>query len=196
MKKFKRFFLVLLAIILIVTGWFIYQYRSVLNVAENTKPQKADVILVLGAAVWENGPSPALKARIEHARMLYREGYAPYIILSGGQGKYGPSEAEVMAHTLIEQGISEDVLYLEKQSTNTFENIKFSKEIMDEHGFKTALIVTDSFHLKRSILLAKDHDIIPFGAPVTDSVLNNNKSLKFYYTLREVLALTKYFFHL
>lgn len=62
---------------------------------------------------------------------------------------------------------------------------------MKEHHLKSALIVTDTFHLKRAMRLAEDQGMITYGAPVFESVLNNNKGLKLYYTMREVLALTK-----
>ncbi|MCK9907436.1 YdcF family protein, partial [Frankia sp. Cpl3] len=49
-------------------------------------PRKADVAIVLGAAVWDGGPSPGLKERLNEALLLYKQQYVPYLIVSGGLG--------------------------------------------------------------------------------------------------------------
>lgn len=193
MNKWRSILIMVLSALLIVLLWFVYQYWSITKFANDTKPQQADAIIILGAAVWADGPSPSLMARVQYASQLYKEGYAPYIILSGGQGKFGPTEAEMMKQLLLQDGIKTEVLILEEQSTNTYENITYSYKLMQAHQLKSALIVTDTFHLKRAMRMAESQDMITYGAPVFESVLYKNKSLKFYYTLREVLALTKYY---
>jgi uncharacterized SAM-binding protein YcdF (DUF218 family) len=135
-----------------------------------------------------------LQARTSHAAQVYEEGYAKRFILSGGLGDYPPSEAEAMQKILLKMDLdlNQDVLYLEDQAKNTVENITFSKGIMEEHGWDTAVIVTDTFHVKRALLIAQDQDIKAYGAPAKNSVLYKNKALRVKYTLREVLALSKY----
>lgn len=194
MNIIKKILLIATGLILLSTIWICNLFWSITNYANSSEPQKADVIIVLGAAVWEYGPSPAMQARVDLAYRLFQMGYATNLLLSGGQGRFGPTEADAMANLLIEKGVDARYLILEIQSTNTFENLLYSKKLMDEHGFKTALIVTDTFHLKRAIRMAQDLGITAFGAPATESILNKNKSLKYWYTLREVLALTKYYF--
>lgn len=191
MKRLKKMVGFLLLLIMVVLLWGIYQYWSISTIGNSTEPQAADVIIVLGAAVWENGPSPSLKARIDYAQQLYSAGYAPKLILSGGQGMHGPTEARAMADALIAT-IAPEHLLLEEQSTNTYENLRNSKQIMEQYGYRSALIVTDAFHLKRALLIAEDIGLTAYGAPAKDSVLNRNKSLKMYYTAREVLALINY----
>jgi uncharacterized SAM-binding protein YcdF (DUF218 family) len=182
--------------ILIVIGlcWGIYQYITITTIGESSEPKEADVVIILGAGVWENGPSPALRARTIHAAQIYEEGYATRFILSGGLGDHPPSEAEAMQQILMEMdlGLDQEVLFLENQAKNTVENIRYSKEIMREQGWDSAVIVTDTFHLKRALLIAKDEGIKAYGAPAKNSVLYLNKSLRVTYTLREVAAITKY----
>lgn len=190
----KKFGLTLIPIGVAGVIWGLYQYWSISKIGEEAQPQKADVILILGAAVWENGPSPALMARINHAAELFRKGYAKYLILSGGLGTYPPTEAEMMKRKLLELKIDESALFLEDRSTSTEENIYFSKQIMERNGWKSAIIVTDTFHMKRALLLARDAGIEAFGSGVKNSVLYKDKSLRFKYTLREVMALTQYYF--
>lgn len=173
-------------------GWSLFQYHSITQIGEVVDLENADVIIILGAGVWENGPSPALRARTNHAAELLKQGYAEHVILSGGLGDYPPSEAEAMKEILLQLGISPEQLFLEDQAVNTVENIKYSKEIMDQQGWKTALIVSDTFHLKRALFVAQDYGIEAFGAPAKNSVLYQNKSLRVSYTLREVAAISKY----
>jgi len=72
---------------------------------------KADVIIVLGAAVWAGGvPSPALRRRALHAVELFQQGLSDVLIVSGGIGKNPPSEARIMRRLAVQQGISEKKL--------------------------------------------------------------------------------------
>ena len=69
-------------------------------------PVAYDVIVVLGAAVWPGGqPSPALQRRILHAVDLWQQGYAVYLLVTGGVGKYPPAEAAVMQRLAVAHGI-------------------------------------------------------------------------------------------
>lgn len=192
MKK-KRAVLVLL-FLLTLTGWSVYQYKSISLVGETSEPVPADVIIIMGAAVWEQEtPSPALQARIDHAAKLHRQGYAGRLILSGGQGTYPPTEAEAMQVALLRQGVDGSLLYLETEAVNSLENLKFSRDIMADYGFETAIIVTDPFHMKRSLLIARDLGLKATGAPAKNSILYRNDSLRTRYTIREVLAITRYY---
>ncbi|MDK2879076.1 MAG: hypothetical protein PWR06_1792, partial [Thermoanaerobacteraceae bacterium] len=71
-------------------------------------------IIVLGAAVWKDGPSPALLERINLAETLYRHGYAYAIITTGGVGSFNPTpEGRAARDELIRRGISGDAVYEE-----------------------------------------------------------------------------------
>ena len=81
---------------------------------KNAKPRKSDCIIVLGCSIYGTEPSPFLKGRLQHAEKLYREGYARYIIVSGGQGRGEYiSEAEAMKSYLIERGIDSEKIIME-----------------------------------------------------------------------------------
>lgn len=190
----KKLVVLVVLFLLILTGWSVYQYKSINLVGETSEPVPADVIIIMGAAVWEEEtPSPALKARIDHALKLHLQGYAGKLILSGGQGTNPPTEAEVMQVALLRQGVDASLLYLEKKAANSLENLKFSRDIMAEYGFETAIIVTDPFHMKRSLLIARDLGLKATGAPAKNSILYRNESLKTRYTMREVLVITRYY---
>lgn len=76
-------------------------------------------------------------------------------IVSGGQGANEPfSEAKGMADYLTEHGIEEERILLEEKSTNTVENIEYSKALM-EQPYDGVGIVTNNFHVFRAVRIAK-----------------------------------------
>lgn len=140
----------------------------------------SDCIIILGAAVWDGKPSPALRERLDIAVEAYRQGLAPTIIATGGVGGDEPSEAETMKRYLVEKGIGEDAILLEDKSHSTMENLRNSQELMKEKGFRTAVIVTHGFHAYRASLMARSLGILSTVEPVQIRPLSLT-----YYTLRE-----------
>src|SRR5215467_5275333 len=83
-------------------------------------PLSYDVIVVLGAAVWPGEqPSPALQRRVLHAVDLLQRGYAAYLLVTGGVGKYPPAEAVVMQRLAVAHGILPQHILCEDQATST-----------------------------------------------------------------------------
>lgn len=187
-KRFKILFRIMVLTVICGTSFVIYQAISILKWGEEASPKQADAIIVLGAGVWETGPSPALMGRIRLAAKLYQDGYANNLILSGGVGQHPPSEAEAMYTELLQLGVPKEAMYLEDQATNTLENITYSKRVMDENSWQTAILVTDVFHYKRASFIARKIGLEVTGATVKDGVLYQNQALKFRFTLREVFA--------
>lgn len=114
-----------------------------------------DYIIVLGAQVREDGPSVVLRYRLEAAIDYLNKNPDTICIVSGGQGKNEPfSEAEGMAEYLIANGIEQDRIVLEDESTSTVENIHNSKLLM-ELPYNGVGIVTNNFHVFRATQIAK-----------------------------------------
>ena len=85
--------------------------------------------------------------------MYEKFNHTPKIVVSGGQGTDETlTEADAMAQYLMESGISEEDIIVERQSTTTLENLRFSKAILDEKREKNyrCLVVTNSFHSLRA----------------------------------------------
>ncbi len=114
-----------------------------------------DAIVVLGCRVdpW-GAPSHALERRAEHAARLFHEGRGRHVIVTGGVGDFGPSEAEVAARVLVRAGVPRDVIMLEDASTSTFENAAFARE---RFGLGSVLVVTDAFHTVRAARVFAQH---------------------------------------
>ena len=111
-----------------------------------------DALVILGAKVEADGAaSPALLRRIAHGAALYHAGAAPFLLLTGGQSKGGVSEAQVMGQAALSLGVAAGALRLEELSRNTLENAMFCKPIVERHGWRRLLVVTDGYHLPRAL---------------------------------------------
>ena len=114
-----------------------------------------DYIIIHGAGLI-NGEkvSRLLQQRLDKAILVYRKDPSPTkLIPSGGKGSdENISEAEAMKRYLLEQGIPESDIILEDQSTTTFENLRFSKAIIDSReGRKYTALVTSNYHVYRAL---------------------------------------------
>ena len=161
--------------------------------AQRDEAQQADVIVILGSAVWPGErPSPSLEARVQHGIVLYQQGMADYLVLSGGVGRYPPAEAEVMRRLVLEYGVPEESLILDTESRSTVESLQSAGSTMQDRDWNTAIIVSDPFHMYRALMMARDEGIHAWGSPALNSPTYTIPRLRYYYTLREVLATAWY----
>lgn len=189
----RRSVIVLALLVLLVLTALGILYEQVDTRAQVDAARRADVIIVLGCSVWPNEqPSPALAARTRHALELYRAGYAPHLIFTGGVGQYPPAESEVMRRIAAAEGIPSDVMLLDDQSHSTEENLANAKQFMDTHGWRTAVVVSDPFHILRAETIAHDLGMDVYGSPAHNSPTYTQWNLRMRYTAREVLALVWY----
>lgn len=145
----------------------------IIAVGQLTKPEKGDVIIVLGARLIGAEPSTMLRLRLEEALRLYEAGYAPLIIVSGGQGKdEETSEAAAMQSYLVSRGVNPQNILQEDQSVNTYQNLINCQSIMKQQNLETAIIVTNASHIRRSLLLARNIQLSATGsaAPMADNI--------------------------
>lgn len=176
------FFILIGIIYLGILQFKISHYRS------QTVPQNADYMIVLGARVKDSGPSLALKYRINTAASYLKKNENTIVIASGGQGSNERiSEAESIQQELIKKGISQSRILLEDQSTSTVENVKYSKKLIPPSA-KKGIIVTNDFHIYRSIQIAKDQNLTLYGLPAKTPLKAIPKSY-----IHEYLAITKYY---
>ncbi|MFY9214058.1 MAG: YdcF family protein [Tissierellaceae bacterium] len=130
---------------------------------------KVDYVIVLGARLYRDTPSPALLERLKVANEYLKEHKDVEVIVSGGQGHdESIPEAEAMKRYLVNNGIEENRIIMEDESTNTFENLKYTRDIirgLDEKEDYRVLIVTNKFHLFRAKFLAKRLGMVPYGLP-------------------------------
>jgi uncharacterized SAM-binding protein YcdF (DUF218 family) len=109
---------------------------------------KSDCILVLGSH----------DTRVaDRAADLYSEGWAPYVIFSGGLGRltqemWTETEADLFAKIAIDKGVPKEVILVENRSTNTGENILFVKNLLQEKNLdpQTFIVVQKPYMERRS----------------------------------------------
>ena len=135
--------------------------------------EDVDYVIVLGAKVNANGPSVSLWDRICGAYEYAVEHPDTILILSGGMGTDEPiTEAECMYRELAELGIHPNRMRLEDEATSTWENLKFSLDLIEEEtGTRPGKIgvLSSEYHLFRASLLAKKHDVEFVGIPARTS---------------------------
>ncbi|EKN70732.1 hypothetical protein BABA_04804 [Neobacillus bataviensis LMG 21833] len=188
MKKKKRIgsiFRILVILGLIYAGFLQYKISQSSNV---DTPKNADYLIVLGARVKGTVPTLAFASRINAAAKYALENQDTIIIASGGKGSGEEiSEAESIKRELVKQGINESMIMLEDRSTDTYENIHFSKKLIPREA-KSGLVVTNTFHLYRALSIARDQGLDVQGLPAKTPLKAVIKS----YT-REYLAITKFY---
>lgn len=127
--------------------------------------QEADLIMVLGSKVEENGiPAKRLQYRLNKGIDLYQAGKAKAIIVSGGLGKEGFDEAEVMANYLIERGIPAEAIIRDNQGNTTYASAQNALQLMEVRGDYSLLVVSQYFHLLRAEIACKR-----MGIPIVHS---------------------------
>lgn len=143
--------------------------------------------LILGAAVWPDGPSPTLRRRTARAAELFHAGRVDRLIPCGGMGQHPPSEAKAMAALLTEAGVPRDRIALEDRSTTTGENIRNALPLLDTQD---VLIVTDWYHAPRALMVARRNGLKARAA--SPSLKGAKPMQQVRMTLREIPALVAY----
>lgn len=148
--------------------------------------RKADAILVLGAAQYNGKPSPVLQARLDYGIGLFRRGLARQLVVTGGVGRGDTvSEGEVARRYAIRQGVPDSIIMVEREGVTSAESVAAAAALMRAKGMRTALVVSDSYHMLRLELLTRRAGIQPFRAPAPTPIDKSRNHWR--YVLRESL---------
>ncbi|WP_151736279.1 YdcF family protein ['Paenibacillus yunnanensis' Narsing Rao et al. 2020] len=170
--------------------WVAVVFNNINSAATDSPLPKADAGIILGMSMWGDEPSPGLQERLNYGLELYRQGAFSNFIVSGGLDRedYKYTEAEGMRNYLVAHGVPEEVIHLDNKSTSTYENLRFSQNIMQEEGFASAIVITHTFHGTRALEMAEQLGYRQPALAVTES--QTMSMLK--YKSREILAYTKW----
>jgi len=166
-------------LILFSNTWFFQLFSWPLKLlTPASEKHKADVIVVATAGVHESGaPSPGSTIRAHTAAQLYLEGWAPFILVTGGvTGPYNPHiDAKGMRIILRGMGIPDEDIWIEDQSIDTYMNSTKSAEILNERQLKKILLVTHDYHMLRLSLTFQQlgFEIYPYAANSSFKKENN-----------------------
>ncbi|MEI4621012.1 YdcF family protein [Bacillus pfraonensis] len=187
MLKKKKIIKYSLILIMIVIGYMgILQY-NIYKHGHMKVPGDADYMILLGAKVKGTEPSYSLQYRIDKAAEYLKIHEQTIVIVSGGKGKGEDiSEALAMKQGLMKKNIAEQRIIMEDRSTNTDENIEFSKELIPASK-KKGMIVTNDFHMFRAKKIAEKQ-----GLKVEGLSAKTPKPIIIQSNVREYFAITQY----
>ena len=171
----KRTLRIVAGIVAVVLAYTLYQGWSIHHFGFSDDGRHADCAIVLGAAAWHNKPSPVFQERINHAIALYRDKRVPRLILTGGFGEGAP--------------FAESAIAIETNSQTTLENLVEARKLLDDGSPRTALIVSDPWHLKRAVAMARSVGIDAFPSGTLSSRFESPEA-RLQFLVREL-----YFYH-
>ena len=193
-KKLKKIIIIFLIVIItgaiIVLGINAYVKGSTKNqiIRNNdySNLQDIDCIIVLGAGVWGENPSPMLEDRLLEGINLYENNVAPKIIMTGDHGREEYDEVNVMKKFAMDKGVPSGDIFMDHAGFSTYESLYRAKEIFEADK---VVIVTQEYHLYRALHIANELGIEAYGV--------NSDPRQYvgatYREIREILARNKDF---
>ncbi len=165
---------VLIIIGILFWSYFAINAYKIYSFSSEYSEEQSDVIIVLGTAIENGKPSSVFKERINHGIYLYNKGVAKKLLFTGGLGKgQNQTESSVAKEYAISKGIPDSVIIIEEKSKSTYGNFKEAKQIMDSLSLKSALIVSDPFHMTRAMTFANYYKMDCKPSPTKTSEFNS-----------------------
>lgn len=178
-------------LVFLFLSWILFLGYQIATFPLGKLTDKADVAIVLGAAVNADKPSPVFKERINHAINLYQEGNIQKIIFTGGLG-----EGEIDAESIVAKkyamtlGVPETDILTEIESHTTRDNLLQAQKLLITTGLTSVLIVSDPLHSKRAMLIAKDIGLVEAKSSASPTSLYKSLKTRIPFLIREI-----YFYH-
>lgn len=165
MKKVLKYgiiFIIILAIIILGINLYVTISTSKQIIKENdyTKLSDIDCIIILGAGIWGDNPSPMLEDRLLEGISLYQKNVSDKILMSGDHGKKEYDEVNIMKNYAIEKGIPSENIFMDHAGFSTYESIYRAKDIFEA---KKVIIITQKYHLYRALHIANQLEIEAYG---------------------------------
>ena len=193
LKKIVRFILILFALgLLFIWGLSIYiQQVTVSGIYEDIETLPAtNTVIVLGASVHSDGKlSPILQDRVDTALDLYKKGKVKRFLLSGDNRSDDYNEVSAMRNYLLDRCVPETIIFIDPAGLDTFDSMYRSRKIYD---IPNAVVVTQDFHLPRTLFIAQNLGLNYIGFPATAGLYKTESSL----IRREKLANVKAVFEI
>jgi uncharacterized SAM-binding protein YcdF (DUF218 family) len=192
MFAFRIFRRIISAVVLLVLVIPLFVIGKTWYAGHDSKVHRADVIVVLGAAQFNGRPSDGLKARLVEAKRIYTLGLAKSIITVGaGAPGDRTTEAASSKHWLVTHGINSKTVTSVDKGRDTFVSTQSYVAVMKIRGWRSVIIVTDSYHCLRAITMAQDLGAITTCSPVRTGP-NSRSHFNLHYLIREAGAYLAY----
>lgn len=155
----------------------------------------ADVILVLGAAQYNGDPSSVLANRLNQALALYHQGVADQIVTVGGrQPRDRYTEAQAGGKYLINRGVPDTNVTEVNSGNDTLASFRAAEPVFKQHGWRTAVLVSDPWHMFRAERMALDSGIDAWTSPTHSGPAVQTRTVEMEYIIRETAATLYYRF--
>ena len=165
MKKLLMYGIIFIAIILIIILIInlyvrISTNKKIIKENEYSKLSDVDCIIILGAGIWGDKPSPMLEDRLQEGIKLYQNNVSDKIIMSGDHGREEYDEVNIMKKYAIENGVPSENIFMDHAGFSTYESIYRAKDIFKA---KKVVIVTQKYHLYRALYIANQLGLEAYG---------------------------------
>jgi uncharacterized SAM-binding protein YcdF (DUF218 family) len=172
-------------LVLLLTAWAASAIAVVMW-GSRDGARASDAIVVLGAAQYVGRPSPVLRARLDHALDLWERGLAPRLIFTGGTGAGDTtSEAAVSRMYALKHGVPDTAILLENEGRTTRESLAAVSDIMRAKNLRTAILVSDPFHMLRLRILSTHYGVNAYTSPTQTSPISANRGQALSYVISE-----------
>lgn len=146
-----------------------------------------DCILILGAGIWGDKPSPMLEDRLKEGITLYKKGTTKKIIMSGDHSREDYDEVKIMKEYAESEGVPSEDIFMDHAGFSSYDSVYRAKEIF---GVQNMIIVTQKYHLYRSLYIAKKLGIEAYGIESNLRIYPG----QVFREIREILARDKDYF--
>ena len=181
----KLIFRIVSILLSVVILYFAITFVQIWLTGHEHSTKHAQAILVFGTTEDNGTPSPELRARLDQALVLWHEGRAPWIAVTGGK-RPGDQFTEAGASvTYLESHGVPAAKILKGSGTDTWKNVSSIVPKLKRHHITTVLTVTDPFHEDRAMAIASTQGLTPYPSPVRNSPTVKHSLWKYY--LKETL---------
>ncbi len=150
--------------------------------------ENADYLVVLGAQMFDYGPSDTLRRRLDTAVEYLEDNPDTWVIVSGGRGpNESMTEAQGMYDYLVSRGVGNERIRKEDASGNTYENLLYSGRLLDKENDRI-VVVSNNFHIYRALGIARKQGYANVWGLAADSyplMLPNNLLREFFGVLKD-----------
>ena len=172
--RLVKYLLVAVAVYLGVTAYQVWK------TGQRYEPRAAGAIVVMGAAQYNGVPSPDLRARLEQASLLWHQHYSSSIMVTGSKEPGDVyTEAQASARYLESVGVpASDIM--QAGGRNSWDNLAEAAPTLIARGDTTVLVVTDKFHMARSLAIASSVGLTPYATPTQYSPITGIAAVPYY----------------
>jgi len=172
-----------------LTAWAVWRAA---HTDDASRIDRADAILVLGAAQYQGEPSPVFAGRLEHAQLLFEQGRADVVLVLGaGQPGDESTEADAGRAYLLERGVPAGAVVAIAEGHTSLESLRGAADYMQEHDLASAFLVSDPWHNLRIRRMASDLGIRGYLSATWTSAARTEET-RFEGYLRETFAYLYY----